>query len=313
MSDSTSNGRAIEAALAPLMGSVASGQLLVHSLAPTGLLPFGACAIPIVGGGLQEEATAFVSANPATEDGSWPVTSAGTAVSVETLQGGLVGNQPAGTVYRWDLPIVGIEETSVSAAGLSGGIAGTLVGTVQQLVSHKKFDQPTFEMFLRAQLSQYPGVCLSWESTVPLDGPMAAQNVPRLARVGRGKFLFRHTWALFLVTARLDTEGQRRREGDTLRDDVIETLLDTMAARGLRLANEPGCEILDARPFGVTPTSYVDLVRIGCTVTIQHRRQKTEYNDWLSTHLKIPTAAQGASPPINLPDVTDPMPPAGSP
>lgn len=314
MSDSIANGRAIEAALAPLMGSVATGQLLVHSDEdhPTGSVPFGACAIPVVSGGLLEEGTAFVSRNPATEDGSWPVTQAGALVSVQSLQGGLVGNAEPGTVYQWDAPVLGIELESTSADGLSGGEASGAFGSLQQLVSYKKFDQQSFESFLRAQMSQFPAICLCWESTAPSDGPMASQGVPRLARMGRGKFLYRHTWALWLVTARLDTEGQRRREGDTLRNDVIETLFDTMAARGLRLANEPGCEVIDARVFGVTPTSYVDLVRISCTVTLQHRRQTTVYNDWLRTRIKNMTAAQGASPPINLPNIGVVMPPNGS-
>lgn len=310
-------GRAIQAALAPLMGSVASGQLLVHSEAGAGTvnLPFGSYAIPVVAGGMVEEATAFVTRNPAREDGAWPVVEAGTLVPVQSLQGGLVGNTDPGTEYTWDLPVMGIELVSVSEAGLSGGEAiGTAerpaFGALQQLVTYKKFDQGTFEQFLRAQLSQYPGAVLAWESTSPLDGPMAAQGVPRLARMGTGKFLFRHVWQLFLVSGRLDTEGQRRREGDKLRDDVLETLIDTASARGLRLANEPGCEIISSSVFGVTPTSYIDLVRFGTQVTMKHRRQNTVYNDWLRTRLKNLTAAQGASPAIALPDVTDPMPPS---
>jgi hypothetical protein len=266
MSDSIANGRAIQAALAPLMGMVASGQLLVKSEGATGALPFGSCAVPVVRGGLLEEATAFVTRNPATEDGSWPVTHAGSLVPVQSLQGGTVGNTRPGTEYRWDLPVMGLELKGVSPAGLSGGEASPDYGAIKQLVTYRKFDQASFESFLRAQISQFPGVCLCWESTGPLDGPMAAQGVARLARTGRGKFLFRHSWSLFLVTARLDTQAQRQREGDKMRTDVIETLFDTMSARGLRVANEPGAEILDARVFGVTPTSYVDLVRVGCTV-----------------------------------------------
>lgn len=317
MSDSIANGRAIQAALAPLMGTVATGQLLVKSDGPTGVLPFGACAVPIVRGGLLEEATVFVTKNPANARGEWPVTQAGTLVPVESLQGGPVGNTKPGTEYRWSLPVLGIELKSTSPSGLSGGVASAAVGAIKQLVTYKRFEQGTFEQFLRAQLSQFPGVCLCWESTGPLDGPMAAQGVSRLARTGRGKFLYRHTWSLFLVTGRLDTQAQRQMEGDVLRTDVVETLFDTMSARGLRLANEPGAEVLDARVFGVTPTSYIDLVRIGCTVTLQHRRQSTEYNDWLRTRMVNLTDANGEgpaiSPPITLPDASDPMPPNGSP
>jgi len=299
------------------MGSIATGELLVHSEGLTGVVPFGAMAIPIVGGGLLEEATAFVPKNPATEDGSWPVVQAGTVVPVQSLQGGLVANTAPGTEYRWDEPLAGIELVSVSSAGLTGGVASTAFAALQQLGLYKKLDQQSFELFMRAQLSQYPGAILAWESSMPLDGPMAATPGPRTARMGRGKFLFKHTWALWLVTARLDTEGLRRREGDTLRDDVMETLFDTASARGLRLAIEPGCEILGASVFGVTPTSYVDLVRFSTTVTLEHRPQGAVYNDWLRTRLRQTTDVNGEgpslSPPIALPDVSDPMPPNGSP
>lgn len=318
MSDSTANGRAIQAAIAPLMGPVATGQVLVRSVGPSGSVPFGACAIPVVRGGIFEEATVFVSKNPANEDGDWPVTQAGVLLPVQALQGGVVGNQPPGTEYLWDLPIEGIEPKSSSPAGLTGGVAPApgVIGAVRQLALYKQLGQANFEQFIRAGIGKSPAICLAWESTAPNDGPMAAQGVARLARMGRGKFLFRHTWALFIVTARLDTEAQRRREGDVIRDEVLVRLLDTMSARGLRLANEPGAQILDARVFGVTPTSYVDLVRIGCTVTLQHKGEPRDYADWLRTRTVMPTAPNGEgpsiSPPINVVDVTDPMPPNGS-
>ena len=286
--------------------------MLVHSLGATGTVPFGSMAIPVIRGGLLEEATAFVSKNPATADGSWPVTQAGTPVAVESLEGGTVGNTPAGTQYRWDEPLAGIEDVSDSPGGVVGGVESQAFGALKQLVLYKKLDQVSFEQFLRAQLSQYPGAILAWESSMPLDGPMAATPGSRTARMGTGKFLFKHTWMLWVVTARLDTEGMRRREGDTLRDDILETLFDCASARGLRVAVEPGIEIISANVFGVTPTSYVDLIRFATPVALKHRPQGSTYNDWLRTRLRQTTAAQGASPPIALPDVTDPMPPNGS-
>lgn len=301
------NARAIQAALQPLMGTPATGQVTVHSTGATGTVPFGSTAIPVVTGDLREEATAFVPKNPASGDGSWPVVLAGTAVPIESLHGGPVGNVAAGVAYRWDPPLPGIEATSVSVGAVAGGVASTAFAALKQIRVYKSLTQANFEQFLRAQLSQYPGAILAWESTTPLDGPMAATPSPRQARVGRGKFLFRHTWLLWLVTSRLDTEAMRRREGDALRDDIIEILFDCMQARGLRVSNEPGAEILSASPFAATPTSYVDLIRFGCTVTVQHR-SAAQFNDWLRTRLRQQTDPQApSSPPINLPDLTIPM------
>jgi hypothetical protein len=312
MSATVQNARAIEAALQPLMGTAASGSLTVRSTGLNGTVPYGSALIPILRGGLEEEATAFVPKNPATASGAWPIVQAGTTVPVVAVQGGAVGNTPPGTQYRWNEPLEGIESVSVSAAGLAGGAASTAYAALKQLRHYKALTQNLLEDFLRASLGQFPAGLLAWDSTQPLDGPMAARPAPRAARAGRGKVLFRHTWILFLVSSRLDSEAERRREGDTLRDDVIETLLDTTSARGLRVSTDPGAEILDARIHAVTPTSYVDLVRFATTVTVQHRPQGATYNNWLRTRLRQQTAAQGIYPPIHLPDVTIPMPPGGS-
>lgn len=317
MSSTVNNSRALEAALAPLMGPCAGGSVLVKSTGATGTVPFGAALIPIVRGAMIEGATAFVTKNPATEDGSWPVVQAGSSVPIAALQGGIVGNTPAGTQYRWDPPLEGIELTSVSAAGLSAGVANAGYAALKQLRPYKGLAQNELDAFLRAQLGQFPGVMIAWESTQPIDGPMAAKGVPRAARAGVGKMWYRHNWLFYVVTSRLDSEGQRRREGDTLRNDIEETLLDTTQARGLRVSMEPGAEVVESRLFTVSPTSYVDLIRISTTVTLQHRRQTANYNDWLRTRLRQQTDPNGEgpaiSPPLDLPDVTDPMPPAGSP
>lgn len=304
------NGRAIEAALAPLMGPCASGQLLVRSTGATGKVPYGAALIPIKRGGLEEEATAFVTKNPATEDGSWPVVQGGTAVPLAALQGGPVGNTEPGTEYRWDEPLDGIEDVSVSQGGLAGGAESGGYAALRQLRNYKALSQNMLEDLLRASVGLFPAGVLAWESSQPIDGPMAARPGARSARMGRGKFLFRHTWLLYLVTSRLDSEGERRREGDTLRDDVIETIFDTTSARGLRVSTDPGAEILDARLFTVTPTSYVDVVRFATTSVVQHRSQGADYGPWLRTRLRQQLPEQAGSK-IDLPDITIPIPPDG--
>lgn len=298
------NERAIQALLQVLMGPPASGELTVRSTGATGTVPAQACLIPIDTGELDEEAMVFVQPNPATEDGSWPVTSGGTAVQVEALQGGARGNRASGAEYRFDPPLEGIEAVATTPTGLTGGVASGAFGALAQLRLYRNLEQETFKSLLFAQLGDFPGAVLAWESTMPLDGPMAARPAPRQARAGTGKFWFRHSWMLFLVTSRLDTEAQRRREGAALRDALLALLLDRRGARGFRVSMSPGIEILSAAPYRTTPTSYVDLVRFACTVTLESRPLTAEYNPWLTTRIRQQTPSQGANPPLDLPDYT---------
>lgn len=301
----TDIARAITGALQPLMGAAATGQLFVHSTGATGTVSAGAVAVPILGGALFEEGAVFVKKNSATADGSWPVVLAGTLINVEALQGGLVANQVGGTIYRWDPPLTGIEATSASnGAGLTGG---ALTGSLRQVRSYKELARADAQTFFRAQLAEFPGVALAWESTAPLDGALAAAPAPRTARVGRGRMLFRDTWILWVVTSRLDSDTARTQEGDILRDAILETLLDTRCARNvLQLSQTPGVTILDARVASVTPTSYVDMIRFGTTRTLEHT-DAAVYNDWLKTRIRQQTATQGVNPAIDIPDYTIPM------
>lgn len=299
--------RAITGALQPLTGPAAAGQLLVHSTGATGTVKAGAGAFPIVDGSLCEEGQVFVTENPATEDGAWPVTSSGTLVPVEALSGGPAGNTAAGTVYRWGPPLEGIEATSESSAGLSGGSFLTGPAVLRSLRSYKQIAAADVQTFFRAQLHDYPGALLAWESTAPFGGAMGSSPGPRTARLGQDAVAYRHTWLLYLVTSRLDSEQARRTEGDTLRDLVIDQLHQRQTARGLYLSNSPGVEILEARVMAVTPSSYVDVIRFSTNVVLKRKVLET-FNDWLRTRLRIQTEEQ-AGQVVDLPDITIPMPP----
>lgn len=300
--------RGLVAALQPLTGPAAKGQLLVRATGADVQLEPGRLAIPFPRGSLREDAAVFVRRNPATQDGAWTVTAAGTPVDVEAVLGGPVGNQPAGTEYRWDPALEGMEAVSSSSApGVQGGAFHEAFATLRQVRRYKQLDRATAGKFFAAQVAQYPAACIAWESTTPLDGPMAAAPAPRAARVGSGRFLFRHTWLLWIITSRLDSDLARTREGDVLRDDLLSLLLDSRSARdkAFRLSVEPGIQILEARVFQVTPTSYVDLIRFATTAALQHCSSAT-YNDWLTTRLRLQTAEQAGSK-LDVPDITIPM------
>jgi hypothetical protein len=300
--------RGILAAIQPVMGPAATGALLVRSTSATGTLPAGSVALPVVDGALTEEGAVFAQKNPATADGSWAVTSAGVAVTVEALLGGTPANlPPIGTEYRWDPPVTGVESTSESSSAVTGGSFSGAFGGLLAAKHYKDLGgQIDAGTFFRAQLAQFPGVVLSWSGSTPLDGANAARPGPRSSRTGRGKILYRHEWLLWVVTSRLDSASSRTREGDVIRDDLMEMLTESRCVRGVfQVSNSPGLEILDARPFAVTPTSYVDLLRLGTTNTLVRRNTAT-YTDWLNTRLRQQTDEQDDEK-LDLPDVTIPM------
>lgn len=309
MSGTIANSRAIEAVLARLQGPPALSQLLVHSLEATGSVPMGACAIPEVNGGLFEEGTVFVRRNPATADGSWPVVQAGTLVSVESIQGGEHVNLPGSTLFRWDEPREGIELVSEAPAPLVGGARSEAFAALRAIRQYKSLSSLSIEEFFRAQAAvEYPAAVLCWAGANPLDGPMAAAPGPRSARVARGRMLFRHAWIVYLITSRLDSEGQRRREGEQLRDDVLEILIDATGARSgqLRVSTDPGIEIISTSVAKITPTSYVDRVEFATRVVLERRKEGETFSPWLSTRLRQQTAVQAGSP-LDLPDARFPM------
>jgi len=295
--------RAICAALQPLTGPAASGKLLVRATGASVVLKPGAMAVPIRGS-LDESGIAFVQPNAANAAG-WTVTAAGTLVDVAALHGGPIGNSESGTVFRWAPTISGLEETATAdASGISGG-AFLAVSPIRQVRLYKQIDRADVEQLFRAQVSESPALVLAWEATQPLGGSMGSSPGPRTARTGVDTVLYRHTWSLFLITSRLDTEGERRDEGDAIRDAVMGRLHQRAVARKLRLSNSPGTEILEARVYKVTPTSYVDLIRVGTIASMQFQGD-AQFNDWMRTRIREQTTEQGSAK-IDLPDITVPM------
>jgi hypothetical protein len=276
---STANARAICGALQPLVGTAATGKLLVRSTGATGTVAAGSCAIPVVGGSLLEDAAVFV-AEPDSGD-SWTVHSTGDLVDVVSLHGGTIANQAAATEYRWDPPLTGIEATSESDA--SAPVAGgTLVGPLKQVRVYKHASEAGADAFFRSQLSTFPGAVLAWESLAPRSGTLGPSPGPRTDRSGKARMLYRLTWVLYLVTSRLESEGTRRREADIVRDAVVNELFGRGRVRGLWVSTEPGVEILEARPFAVTPSFYVDILRLGTNITLS-RRETTDYANWATS------------------------------
>ncbi len=306
---STATAWALQAVLSVLQGEPSDGLVTVRSTGATGTLPANSIGIPIVGGELHPEAAIQVLRNPVTVDHSWPVVLAGTNVSVVSIQAGLKVNLDAATQVRWTLPITGIEEVSVVAAGgLTGGTQLDVFGALRQIRTYKDLgSRPAAVEFFAAQLSDFPAAALAWMRSMPADGASTPALGQSSSRVGRGRRLFKHEWSLYLVTSRLDAGDLRTREGERLRDDVLDVLTDRTAFRGMTLSSPQGLEILSADVLHVTPTSYVDHVRFTTTYG-QERRviEPPDWNDWLKSRIVVrsPTAQPGAGDVLDFVDTT---------
>ncbi len=307
---SIDSARAILATLQLLQGPFATGQATVRSTGATGIVPAGSFAIPIVSGQLFEEGIVVVTKNPATQDGSWPVTAAGAAVGIAAVRGGEGGNLAAATELRWDASLAGVELVSVVAGGgLTGGSWLTPAGSLRQLRQYKDLgSREQAQAFFNAQVGETPAAVLAWAGAIPAAGTTEAHLGADPSRVGRKKRLFKNQWELYLVTTRWHGDQERQREGDLLRDAVLDMLSDRVAYRDLFLSSPQGIEIVSAGVHSVTPSAYVDLIRFTNTFTLQMRDERT-FTDWLKTRIRLEREQLGLNPEkLNVPDFTVNMP-----
>lgn len=260
--------RALQALLQQLQGSPSTGIATVRSTGATGSVPGSSFAVPIVGGQAREDAVLFVPRNTAA-DGAWPVTAAGSSVPVESVQGGTHVNLPEGTVLRWLPALAGIESQSTLSTATTGG---TRTGPLRQVRYFKDLgSQEKARALYNAQVHDYPAAVLAWANTAPADGSVQGSYGPQATRPGRGVRVFRAYWVLHLITSRLDTTDERTREGDQLRDDVLELLTDRVAVRGLHVSLEPGVQVQGARFLEVAPTRYLDEVTFSTAYSLRRR------------------------------------------
>lgn len=303
MSDIISIERGIQALLSPLMGTPGTGLVSATSTGATGTLPAGSVAIPVGDGDFTEYAAVFVTRNPNTADGSWPITSGGVSVPVESLQGGTIGNHDAGTAFRWFPAIDGIADECTSGA-IEGGVTGTGLGTLLQMRMVKQLSADDWKTFLHAQMGAFPAAALVWEGMTSLDGPNFSAPGARSARMGATGMKYKHTWVLYLVTSRLDSATHRRNEGQILVQNVVEELQDRQAGRGLRISSSPGIQILTAGTKSATEQSFIDLVRFETVITIKGKTSSTG-NPWLRTRIVAQKNVTGDTrAPIENPDVS---------
>ena len=310
MSSTVEQGRILMSLLQVLMGSYATnGYVTVRSTGPTGVVPAYSYAIPLFGS-LNEDATIRVEKNPATADGSWLVTSAGTPVPVSALLGGPIGNLPLSTLVRWDEPLSGIEEFSQVTTALSGGafLNPSSGPVLRQVKLYRELGPDVVKTLFAAQAgADTPSAVLAWASSGPADGTGSPAMGLAASRVREGSRIWKNNWLLWLVTSRFESTEIRRREGDTIRDLTLSLLTDREAWRGVTLSLPQGLQIVEASVFKVLETSYVDLIRFSTSYTLT-RRDERVFNEWVTSRIRLETAEQPPGSKLFVPDIKVPMP-----
>ena len=207
--------------------------------------------------------------------------------------------------------LAGIEETSpIDTGGMVGGTQSSAFGALRQVRQYRTLGSPDdAEQFFLGQVGDYPAAVLSWQASYPWDGSSTASGASDTTRIADGERLFRHEWRIQVVTSRLESEYRRRREGDTVRDNLMERLTDEIAHRGLCLSNPDGLTVIEARLAGLTPTTFIDVIRLTSSYVLKLREDE-DFADWEQTRLRLQTEKQGSppqeSPEIDVPDITFP-------
>jgi hypothetical protein len=295
------NARALMALMQPLTGSRSTGSITVRSTGATGTLPANAHAAPIIGGVLRPELLVKTAVN--TDDSptalpghAWPITRAGTTVPVLSVLGGLCHDFPAGTVLRWLPEIDSIEPTAEITVGMTGGTANTShVGVAEvRLYEQLTATAPGIEVF-KAAFSRFPGVMLTWQSSVPDDGQGEQPLGRRESRLGRGKTLLRNVWDIFVACSRMDSDPARREQGLDILDELTETMIDRATVDGMRFSSVRGLSVHQRARWNVSPSLYVYLLRVS-TTDVAEKREHRNFAPWLRTRLDVDTPDEAPFP-----------------
>lgn len=279
--------RGIQALLQVLQGNYSSGTVTMTATGDDVEVRAPVFGIPIVDGAEDESRLIKVEKNGAADTGYWTVTSGGIDVNVQSVQGGAHVNLAEGTEIRWDPPMAGIELLgTVAAGGLTGGTRSTAFGALRQVRHYKDRGNQTALQFFQSQVADYPAALLTWDSTTPADGSAIPGIGADSTRIGNGKRMFAHNFELGVITSRRDGADIRRKEGDQLRDDLLELLTDRVSYRNCPISTGRGLQITEARFVAVTPTVNIDLIRFSCQYALVRREART-FNDWLKTRLQI--------------------------
>lgn len=286
--------RAIMHKLAPLTGTVATGNLTVQATGADVVLPRNSYAIPIIESEPGRRALSPHVLLKTTEEAT--VTAAGASVPVKTILGGSAtgpaANLTAGTEVRWSPGIEGIEAVSVVAApGLTGATKATGYGAVKAIRFYEQIGpaQAAADLFrAKTGVGGFPALVLIWSFTDADD------------RRGESKRTYGEQWILACVSSRTDSDDERRNEGLFIMEEASELLTNTTTVDEFPLSSPAGLEIRRRDRLVASESSYIYTITFRTEHTLR-RRDEREFPFWETFMLDHDTAS-GVDPEVPIVD-----------
>jgi hypothetical protein len=289
-------GRAILAALTPITGDRAAGEVVITA-GPDELvsIPKNTYLLPVVNGQLRDDLP-FKTTEAAAISAS-----ASLAVPVTSNIGGVRHNLPDGTVFRFRPKLPGVLDEAVANGAMTGGTDTDALIRAAVVFEDLEEAGPAKDVFA-AKVGDSPAVVLAWSASEPVDGSSAGLGT-KSTRAGRGKQFWRETYVLYIRAGHLGSDHERRREGQLVAQAVTALLSD----RKVNLDGEVlatiggGVEIIQRAKLGRGPTYYLYGMRLRATQTIERADSRT-FERWLTSRV------QGAAEELPIVDVTVDMP-----
>jgi len=285
--------RAIMACLNSITGTRSSGTVLVTASGDDVTLPRNRYALPVIEG-RQRPDLAVKVAEGTEDDGSWIVTSSGTAVSMFSNIGGARQNLAGSTVLEFDPPIDGIASASVSVP-FTGGANPTDFGTIKDLAMSEYIGALPVDLS-RSLIKGFPCALLTWVDDEPADSATTAMLGVSAARAGTRRNLYKLTYQLRVISERADSSHARRAYGLEILDQIAELLVDRHEIDGEHISNPRGLQVVQRwRETGGGPTYqkyYVYAMLISAMVSFGRQDTRT-YNTWVTTVLNVDKQLDG--------------------
>lgn len=310
--------RAILGQLAPLTGDRGTGTVTVTnpSGAPVELDP-NMFLLPVVHGELADDLVFKVDRNPATTlphgtGGAWTIPPGGSApVAIKSNLGGARHNLPAGTVFRFDPLLEGLDETATLVGAITD--AADRAGLcLRRAVYYEELDAAAIERDIAGgRLAQLPGVMLVWQQSLPAEGRTAGTNQGS-TRLADGIRVFTENYRLFVVSASLASDSRRRGEGLRILQATTRLLTDQQVTTdGEQLTSMGSLEILNRSRFVRGEKHYVYAMTLRCNRVVS-RTDTRSFVPWLRTSLEQALPGRQApepTTPLVVVDIGVPIPP----
>ncbi len=286
-------GRALMAALQPLTGNRAAGNIRLRTQPGVALtVPRNAYWTPVIDG-QRQTSWLFKTMQGPNKDKSWPVDDSGNSlIAVMSNLGGMRHNVPAGTGFQPDIPIdalvlKGVDQPVADAEFVGATNPGEYCG-VQDMVMFETFDGPALTTDLhRSPLSHFPGIMIAFQDFAPADGVAIAQNNQIAINAGTDKKFYKVTFSISVITTKGEGDMSRRQQGLIIADAVAQLLNDKHSGDvGECLSNPGGVQvrqmIREDGPQAIYQKFYIYTTLVSCMTLLQRLDFRT-FTPWLRT------------------------------